>query len=131
MQPHLAIFLSNLLSARTLKMSQKLCMCHATQRLTSAPNHSCPARFSCITSSGNLTRKSRLARSFGMISSIISMQMLRTCEVAQLSDNTVPLLFTVQIPQTEHDQQFSVNLNKYLSLAVLSYGKFCRFYSTT
>lgn len=40
--------------------------------LTSAPNHNCPARFSCRTSSGNFTLKSRLARSSPMRSSIMA-----------------------------------------------------------
>ncbi|KAJ8978917.1 hypothetical protein NQ317_013355 [Molorchus minor] len=34
-----------------------------TVHLTSAPNHNCPARFSCSTSSGNFTLKSLLALS--------------------------------------------------------------------
>lgn len=41
------------------------------KKITSAPNHSCPARFSWRTSSGNLTRKSRLAFWFPMASSMI------------------------------------------------------------
>lgn len=44
----------------------------------SAPNQSCPARFSCITSSGNFTLKSRLARLSGIRSSMIWLQIVNT-----------------------------------------------------
>lgn len=50
------------------------------EALTSAPNHSCPAKFSCITSSGNLTRKSLFALSAGITTSIMRLQIVKTCK---------------------------------------------------
>ena len=44
----------------------------------SAPNHNWPAKFSCITSSGNLTRKSRFARLSGISSSMIWLHIVKT-----------------------------------------------------
>lgn len=52
---------------------------------TSAPNHSCPAKFSCRTSSGNFTRKSRFAFWLPMASSMIFCTTTRTLSWHALS----------------------------------------------
>ena len=61
--------------------------------LTSAPNHSCPARLSWRTSSGNFTRKSRLALCSEITSSMIFSTIVRTWnnqENKQLKETKFP-----------------------------------------
>lgn len=71
-------FVKALANGLMAELSASLFMIEEPAAKHSAPNHSWPARFSCITSSGNFTLKSRFALLSGISSSIIWLHIVNT-----------------------------------------------------